>query len=65
MALLVYCSWRHWNLFSVIKDINEETWRKFVAYCKLKGVTVAEELDEILKNHLKKELKRLFEGNSK
>jgi len=49
----------------LIKDINEETWRKFVAYCKLKGVTVAEELDEILKNHLKKELKRLFEGNSK
>ena len=45
----------------LVKDINEETWRKFVAYCKIKGVNVGPELDELLKNHLKKNLNKLFE----
>lgn len=46
----------------LIKDIDEETWNKFVAYCKLKGVKVGNELDKILKDHLKKNLRKLFEG---
>lgn len=44
----------------LIKDINEETWRKFVAYCKLKRVKVGDELEKILKDHLKKNLRKLF-----
>ena len=27
----------------LIKDIDEEIWRKFVAYCKIKGVKVGDE----------------------
>ena len=38
----------------LIKDVNEETWRKFVAYCKLKGVKVGDELNNILEGYLKK-----------
>ena len=45
----------------LIKDIDEETWRKFIAYCKLKDVKVGDELDKILKKHLEKNLSKLFE----
>ena len=44
-----------------IRDIDQETWRRFVAYCKIKGVKVGSELDNVLKNHIKKNLKDLFE----
>ena len=41
----------------LVKDIDEETWKRFVAYCILKDVKVGEELNEILKKHLKGKLK--------
>ena len=44
----------------LIKDIDEDTWRKFIAYCKLKNIKVGEQLDDILKDFLKKKLKRLL-----
>lgn len=44
----------------LIKDLDDELWRKFVAYCKLKGVKVNKELEKILKEHLDKNLKKLF-----
>jgi len=44
----------------LVKDIDEETWRKFVAYCKLKNIKVGEELNNILENSLKKNLKKLI-----
>ena len=37
-----------------IRDLDKETWRKFAAYCKLKGVKVGDELNKILEEHLKK-----------
>ncbi len=45
----------------LIKDMDEETWRKFVAYCKIKNVKVSEELNTVLIEHLKKNFSRLFE----
>ena len=45
----------------LVKDINEETWKKFIAYCKLKDVTVGKQLDEVLNKFLKTKLKRLLE----
>lgn len=48
----------------LIKDIDEETWRKFVAFCKLKDVKVGDELNKILDDHIKKHFKKLF-GNEK
>lgn len=44
----------------LIKDINEKTWRKFIAYCKLKDVKAGKELDKILKDYLKKNLSKLL-----
>lgn len=44
----------------LIKDMNDEIWRKFVAYCTLKGVKVNEELEEILKKHLDKNFKKFL-----
>lgn len=41
----------------LIKDIDEETWRKFVAYCKLKDVKVGDKLNKILEDYLKKNFK--------
>ena len=45
----------------LIKDMDEDTWRKFVAYCKLKNVKVSEELKDIIKEHIKKNFEKLFE----
>ncbi len=44
----------------LIKDLNDELWRKFVAYCTLKGVKVNKELEEILKKYLNKNFKKLL-----
>jgi len=44
----------------LIKDVNEEVWRKFIAYCKLKNIKVGEELSEILKDFLNKKFNKLF-----
>ena len=37
-----------------IRDLDEETWRKFTAYCKLKDVKVGDELNKILDEYIKK-----------
>jgi hypothetical protein len=44
----------------LIKDIDEETWRRFVAYCKLKGAKVGDELGGLLDKHLEKHLKKIL-----
>ena len=44
----------------LIKDMNEETWKKFVAFCKIKGVNISDELEFILKKNIKKNLSKLF-----
>jgi len=44
----------------LIKDIDEETWRKFIAYCKLKNIKVGDELNKVLDEFLKKKLKKLL-----
>jgi len=49
----------------LIKDINDELWRKFVAYCTLKGVKINKELEEILNEHLDKNFKKLLKSLEK
>ena len=44
----------------LIKDVDDKLWRKFVAYCTLKGVKINKELEEILKEHLGKNFKKLL-----
>ena len=44
----------------LIKDIDEATWRKFVAYCKIKGVNVGTELANVIDYYLKKNLKEML-----
>lgn len=44
----------------LIRDLNEDIWRKFIAYCKLKNIKVGDELEIILKKHLKKEFSKLL-----
>ena len=46
----------------LIKDMDEATWNKFIAFCKLKNIKVNKELEELLNNHLDKNLKKMFEG---
>ena len=46
----------------LIKDIDEEIWRKFVAYCKLKNTKVGDEVNKVLKEFLDKNFDRLFRG---
>ncbi len=41
----------------LVKDIDEETWRKFTGYCKAKGVRVGKKLSEILEEYLKNKIK--------
>jgi len=44
----------------LVKDVNDETWRKFIAYCKLKNIKVGEQMEEILNDFLNKKLKKLL-----
>jgi len=44
----------------LIKGMNEQTWNKFVAYCKIKDVKIASELEIIINQHLNKNLKQMF-----
>lgn len=46
----------------LIKDVDEDTWRKFIAYCKLKDITVGEQINEVLGEFLKKRLKKMLGG---
>ena len=44
----------------LIKDMDEQLWRRFVAYCALKGTTVGKELSVLIQSHLKQKLKEAF-----
>ena len=44
----------------LIRDIDDDLWRKFVGYCKIKGTTVSAELSTVLEDHLKHKLKEAF-----
>jgi len=41
----------------LIKDIDEEIWRKFTGYCKAKGERVGKKLSKILEDYLKDKIK--------
>lgn len=41
----------------LIKDIDEEIWRKFTGYCKAKGEKVGNKLSQILEEYLKDKIK--------
>ena len=41
----------------LVKDIDEITWRKFVAYCVLNNVKVGAELNKVLTKFLKGKIK--------
>jgi len=49
----------------LIKDVDEEVWRKFIAYCKLKNIKVGDELSEILEDFLSKKFNKMFKGKGK
>lgn len=44
----------------LIKDVDEDTWRKFIAYCKLKNIKVGDQLSDILDVFLKNKLKKML-----
>ena len=41
----------------LVKNLDEEIWRKFTGYCKAKGERVGKKLSEILREYLKDRLK--------
>jgi hypothetical protein len=43
-----------------IRNLDKGIWRKFAAYCKLKGVNVGGELSVVLEDYLKKNFKELL-----
>lgn len=36
----------------LIKGMNEDIWRKFTGFCKIKGVKTTQELEKILERYL-------------
>ncbi len=46
----------------LIKDMDEHTWRRFIAFCKLKNIKVNAQLEEILEEFLEKNLDNLLKG---
>ena len=49
----------------LVKDMDEETWRRFIAFCKLKNVKVNDQLKEILEGFIEKNLDNLLTGRNK
>ena len=47
----------------LVKDLDEKLWRKFITYCTFKGVKVSKELEEILKEHLNKNFKKILKSS--
>ena len=45
----------------LIKGIDEQLWNKFVAFCKIKNVRIASELEKLINLKLNAELKHLFD----
>lgn len=46
----------------LIKDMDEGTWRRFVAFCKLKDINVNEQLKETLEEFLDKNLQKIIQN---
>ena len=46
----------------LIKDMDEVTWRRFIAFCKLKNINVNRQLKEILDEFLETNLNNLLSG---
>ncbi len=46
----------------LIKGIDEETWRRFIAYCKIKNTNAGDELNRILKDSLEKNFNKVLRG---
>jgi len=44
----------------LVKGVDEDVWKRFVAVCKLKGVKVGSELDTVLKDHVQKNIGKLL-----
>jgi len=44
----------------LIKGINEEKWRKFVALCKMKGAKVGSEVEKFLDDYIKTNLGKML-----
>ena len=49
----------------LIKGMDEETWRRFIAFCKLKNINVNNQLKEILDEFLNKNLRQLLQPTAK
>jgi len=41
----------------LIKNLDNKVWTKFAGYCKAKGITIGENLSNILKDYLEDRLK--------
>ncbi|MBW2992408.1 hypothetical protein KY345_04290 [Candidatus Woesearchaeota archaeon] len=41
----------------IIKEMDDDIWRKFTGYCKIKGSSVSGELKKILEKYLREKLK--------
>jgi len=46
----------------LIKDMDEETWRRFIALCKLKNIKVNDQIKDILEKFIDKEFKNMLKG---
>ena len=51
-----------WQNKNLIKEMDEETWRRFIAFCKIKNINVNEQLKEVLDEFLAKNLDKLLKG---
>ena len=49
----------------LIKDMDEETWRRFIAFCKLKNIKVNDQLKEILEEFISKNFNQILKGGKK
>ena len=49
----------------LIKDMDEETWRRFIAFCKLKDIKVNDQLKDILEEFLQKNLGKMLNKGGK
>jgi hypothetical protein len=41
----------------IIKGMDDDIWRRFTGYCKIKGIAVSDELKLILEKYIKERLK--------
>ncbi len=41
----------------LVKNMDEEIWRKFTGYCKAKGKKVGEKLSKVLEEYLKDKIR--------